>query len=339
MEIWRFKMINLILILLVLFPSLSINAQKEAESRHYAVNLSVWYPLSLNKTKLDSTNLNLSLFYGRVGHVRGLDLGGIVSVVEKDLTGVEVCGLSGIVKNNTNGGQISGLFNMAGKDFKGMQLSGLMNFTGDNGTGVQISGLLNMVGNNMRGLQLGLVNVAGHMRGVQVGIVNVAKKQSGLPIGLVNLGQDGNCSWISWASNLVGVQSGLKIQLGSIYTILSLGSFNLYKDIEPSLAYGFHYGLHVPLKRCYLNIDMGVTKIDNKSLFYSSKGEIDQTMLDVRGILGFRISRQFALFLGAGLARIYDHKTSYSEGEYQFTFLAGVELFQFNFLKHKVTRK
>ena len=94
------------------------------KSRHYFLNASIFYPLSINKTKNDSANINLSLFYGHIGSVEGVDLGGFVSVIKNELKGLQITGFAGITGDYTSGIQISGLFNIAGDQLKGAQLAG-----------------------------------------------------------------------------------------------------------------------------------------------------------------------------------------------------------------------
>ena len=48
--------------------------KKESQGQHYPFNFSIYYPLSINKSKKDSVNLNFSLVYGHVGSVEGIDL-------------------------------------------------------------------------------------------------------------------------------------------------------------------------------------------------------------------------------------------------------------------------
>ena len=43
------------------------NERDWEEGRHYFINLSLYYPISINRSKHDSANINLSLIYGHVG--------------------------------------------------------------------------------------------------------------------------------------------------------------------------------------------------------------------------------------------------------------------------------
>ncbi len=95
--------------------------EEKEEGKKYTVNLSLWHPVSINKTKHDTVNLNLSLLYGRVGYVNGLDLSLIASVITHDLEGVQLCGGFNISGNNFTGLQAVGLFNIVGEKTEGVQ--------------------------------------------------------------------------------------------------------------------------------------------------------------------------------------------------------------------------
>ena len=61
--------------------------EEERDSKHYFFNGSIYYPFSINQNKFDSANINLSLIYGHVGRVNGLDLSLFGSAVEDEVRG------------------------------------------------------------------------------------------------------------------------------------------------------------------------------------------------------------------------------------------------------------
>lgn len=401
---------------------LATDLQSEPKGRHLFFNLSIFYPLSINKSKYDSANINLSLFYGRVGRVRGFDLAGGVSVVEDDVRGLQIAGLAGVCGSGLTGGQIAGLFAVAGDELSGVQISGLFNVCGENGKGFQVSsfmnvtgnsflgiqaaGILNVVGEESKGLQaaglmnvtgsmyqgiqgamgwnvvgescggiqaagvfnvtgerfrglqaagifnvvgerltglqagclnaaatsagvqIGLANAAGDLEGVQIGLVNYSKNTKGVPIGPVNISRyDGRMRWISWASNLAGVNSGVKFSIKRIYSIIALGSVNFIDEGNECLAYSCFYGLSFPLDSFSLNTDVGFMYIDNVTLFRSQMGNPDQQAIMLRASLNKRLSNTFSLFAGGGLSYIKERGTPAGSSEFQPVFFAGLELF------------
>ena len=158
--------ILLTLLFFSLFASGSVPGQEEenvfVEEKHYFLNLSLYYPISINQSRYDTANINLSLIYGRVGRVHGLDLSLAGAVIENELRGVQIAGLAAIVGDSGQGLQLSGLMCVAGQGFQGIQSSGLMNVAGERFTGWQSAGLMNIIGEEGGGLQIGgLANIAG----------------------------------------------------------------------------------------------------------------------------------------------------------------------------------
>jgi hypothetical protein len=130
--------------------------------RHYVLNLALWYPTSINRTKHDSSNINLTLFYGRMGTVKGLDLAIGASALEDGLEGFQIAGFSGVSGQNTSGAQVSGLVSVTGENLTGGQVSGLINVTGSAALGFQIAGGMNISGDTLEGFQAsGIMNIAG----------------------------------------------------------------------------------------------------------------------------------------------------------------------------------
>jgi len=373
---------------------------------NYFLNLSLYYPVSINKTKYDRVNLNLGLIYSRVGYVYGLDLSVIGSAITYHMEGVQLCGLGGVIGNSGKGIQLAGLMtvsgesfiggqgsflmNIAGDSLTGVQATGLMNIAGDEGYGIQVAGLANIMGDRGRGLQLsggfnivgdefhgiqavglfnvvgdslfgaqaaflfnvtggdlkvvqlgscniaahsegaqiGLANIAGTSNGVQIGIVNYTKNENtGLPIGPINLAENGRVRGILWGGNLVGLTGGAKFIIGPMYSIASLGFFNLDDNINSSVSYGFHYGMWFPLKRLSLNADLGYRYRDNAPLFKKSLEKPDQHILEARLTLEIPLSEKLSLIVGTGIGRAFDTGKHIDTGKTSPLFTAGIEFF------------
>jgi hypothetical protein len=401
---------------------LAADLQSEPRGRHLFFNFSICYPVSINQSKYDSTNINLSLFYGRVGQVHGFDLATGVSSVEHEVKGLQVAGLAGVCGSAFTGVQIAGLFAVAGDELSGLQVSGLFSVCGEQGEGLQASGFMNVTGNSFRGIQVagfmnvvgeeskglqaallmnvtgntyqgiqatggwnvvgescggiqaaglfnvtgerfrglqaagifnvvgehlnglqagclnaastsagvqvGLFNAAGDLEGVQIGLVNYSKNTNGVPVGLVNLSKyDGRMRWISWASNLTGVNSGVKFSIKRIYSIVALGSINFTNDNNECLAYSCFYGLSFPLNSISLNTDIGYMYIDNATLFRSQMGAPDQQVIMLRASLNKKLSNTLSLFAGGGLSHIKERAAPAGSSKFQPVFFAGLELF------------
>lgn len=236
--------------------------EEKEEGKKYAVNLSLWHPVSINKTKHDTVNLNLSLLYGKVGYVNGLDLSLIASVITHDLEGVQLCGLAGVVGDTGTGIQLSllsnvtgesftgvqatGLVNIVGNDFTGIQFAGLLNITGETGSGIQASGLFNIAGENYSGIQLcGGFNISGNnFTGLQaVGLFNiVGEKTEGVQAaGLFNVTGDTlrglQVAAFNIAANSAGAQVGI-VNVAGETKGLQLGLVNYTKEENKGVPIG-----------------------------------------------------------------------------------------------------
>lgn len=221
----RVKISGFFLILILLSFGYPVAAQKEDSDpgQHYVVNFSLYYPISLNKTEFDRVNLNLSLAYGKVGSVQGLDLSCGVSAVHSSLQGLQVCGLLGVVGESGLGIQISGLLSIAGENFLGLQASSLINIAGEDFKGIQTTGLMNIIGQEGMAFQAtGLGNIAGErLAGIQAsGLFNV-------------VGEDFKGIQASGLFNVVGERcfgiqaAGLFSVTGEVLRGLQAGTFNI----------------------------------------------------------------------------------------------------------------
>jgi hypothetical protein len=392
--------------------SLQILAQEKEEEpillpRHYAVNLSLWYPVSINKTKHDSANINLTLLYGRIGTVRGLDLSIGTSALEKGLEGFQLAGLVGVTGEYVSGAQVSGLINVCGEDLKGGQIGGLMNITGTEGQGFQIAGGMNISGENLHGfqasgffnivgerfqglqatggfnivgedctgyqgaglfniagedftglqksglfniggenltgaqigifniapyfsdgVQIGIFNVSAEMRGFQLGLVNWNRETFGIPVGLVNVSKmEGHIRWISWGSNISGINSGVKFEVDKIYSIVSLGFYNYYLGKGTALSYAGYYGFYLFQETSSFSIDLGYMYVDNTKIFSSNPEEADQHVILTRALMSIAVSSRVSLIGGGGLSYIVDRHKSFDRGEVYPIFFFGVEAY------------
>lgn len=427
----RFRIIATVVILalsLLCVSKLQIAAQEEEEGpahspRHYPVNLSLWYPLSINRSQHDSANVNLTLLYGRMGSVKGLDLAIGASALTSELKGIQITGIAGIAGDSASGVQVNGLTSVAGDDIKGGQISGLINVTGNTGKGFQVAGgmniagdhlqgiqasglfnivgeelsgfqatgAFNIVGNQLRGfqaaggfnvvgescvgfqgaglfnvtgdnfkglqaaglfnvvgeeltgaqigtfnvaprfskaIQIGIINVSDEMSGFQLGIVNWNGETHGIPVGFVNVSKrEGRIRWINWGSNLCGINSGVKFEVGKIYSIVALGYGNLMKDKGSALSYAGYYGWYVYRAEVAIGVDVGYMYMDNKKIFTSSPEEPDQNILIGRVHAVYDISSTVSFIGGVGLSYVAERHRSFGDGKFRPIVFLGIEIF------------
>lgn len=339
----------LIVLLLILITSFVFAQTKETRDSEWTgdpenyltVNLSVFYPLSINKNDDVSTNFNLSLFYGRVGYVKGVELSSLVNHVKKNVLGFESAGILNVVGGEMKGFQSAGVVNYVGNNFIGFQTAGTVNYTGGNYNGVQIAGTLNYIKGDLTGLQVSVINIAKNVKGSQIGVVNISKRINGIPIGLINYAQEGKVHPIVWYSNIIQTNIGIKFAVNNyFYSMLSCGYNNQVNETEKSLAFGYYMGFHLPINmdgyyvlgfvelgKLYFDADLGFLTVDNDELFKMDKGVKNQNMLQGRFIIGYELWAGLSLFTGVGENYTFDHDQEVSEGKSETLFLAGIQLF------------
>ena len=342
----------LILILVMLLMTFTIKAQQGSDSNEsendgtyeeMGFNLSVFYPLSINKNDDVVTNFNLSLLYGRVGSVSGVELGGLVNYVKRDVSGLELSGIVNIVGTGMKGWQMAGIYNYVGGDASFIQDAGIANLVEGDFTGAQFAGIVNIIKGELNGLQSSVVNIAGDVygvqmgtvnigaavSGVQIGVINIADKIDGIPIGLINIAKQGNVHALAWGSNIILMNVGVKFAVNDyFYSILSGGYNNNSINMAKSLAVGYHMGLHFPIQNnFYLESDIGWYLVDNDKLFKEEEGIVNQNMLQLRLIACYKIAESLSLFAGIGNNYSVDDDSKFSDGKSEIMFMAGLQLF------------
>jgi len=211
------------IMLLALVLLLGASPAASAEPAHHPVNFSLYFPVGTNQDPDISTNFRMSLIYGRVGEVRGVDFNAGVSIIQRDMRGLhatllysKVAGdfkgveFAGLVNNiygdvsglqfsglvNFNHGHMSGLqyasmFNAVEGGFSGAQVSSVLNTNRGDGGFLQLAGLANMNEGDFRGGQIGLFNFgSSHFKGFQAGLFNTVAWMHGLQVGLINMGYE-----------------------------------------------------------------------------------------------------------------------------------------------------
>lgn len=281
------------------------------QERRVAV-FSFVYPLATNAGKPDvRTALSLSLFYGRVGTVKGFELGLGVTTATRDTQGAQIAGAAAVVDGRAHGWQLatgavlalgggevaqtSGGFNLAAGDVRGFQLAAGANAAPGNLRGAQVGGV--NIGGEVRGAQIGIVNIAsGRVRGAQVGVVNIASEVDGASIGLVSIGSD-SVHPVVWSSNLAYLNAGVKFTTRYVYTLVAIGTGTNevgFDDARHVLTFGI--GGTIPIaSRVTLDIETAYSEQD-----VSGPGAVNRSY-HLRAISGYAFAKHFRLVAGFGL--------------------------------------
>jgi hypothetical protein len=195
------------------------------EAPQHTAYLALFHPVATSRHPETEANVRLSLFYGRVGSLHGLDLNAAVSRVGKGGlrgvawttyyahvvgeqrglmatlgvnrvqgygSGVQAAGIANYHEAAFKGVQLSSLFNFAAGEMNGIQATTLYNLAEVGVTGIQLSGVASIAGGFVSGAQLsGLFNHAnGGLKGVQLAALNSAPVARGLQAGVINLADE-----------------------------------------------------------------------------------------------------------------------------------------------------
>ncbi len=157
-----------------------------------------------------TNNISMNVLWGNNGGVDGLEVGGGINMVQRDVKGFQAAGLGNKVGRNVTGTQVGGLFNYTGGTTRGLQAAGIVNFA-HKAEAAQAAGLMNIVENDVTGMQAsGLFNkVGGHANALQAA-------------SLFNASGGNSKVQAAGAFNISGGVA--KIQFG--------GVFNMAKDVE-----------------------------------------------------------------------------------------------------------
>ena len=244
------------------------DVRQKDELKSFPAQFSIYFPSFGTQGRQSADymyNFSLNLFYGKIGGLNGLEISGLVGVVERSVNGIQIAGLGSIVGDKMKGLQIASLASIVGDSMKGLQIAGLASIIGDNMKGSQITGLASIVGDKMKGLQIaclasivgdkmkglqiaGLASIVGdNMKGLQIaGLASVVgDNMKGLQIaGIYNRGGDvtglqiGVCNR---SKTLKGLQIGLisvndSIEKGGSLSLVNIVKRGFYREWELSFS-------------------------------------------------------------------------------------------------------
>lgn len=253
------------------------------------VNISLWHPIAIGSDSTRKTRLSLGLLQSRTnninglglnliggevhGQMKGLEVGGIYSYIEKDLKGISFGGLLNVVKGGGKGLTISGLLNMSVdaykgfqfsgvsnmsiKEMKGFQISSIYNVASSNVSGfqfagisniaakgsktVQVSGIFNISLEGLKGIQISPTNFADTIKGIQFGVVNVSRKvEKGLQLGFINFHSDSTGIHLAFLNMTPKSRINMQLSIGN-FTLLNVASIIRNRNNYMTLGLGFSY--------------------------------------------------------------------------------------------------
>lgn len=133
---------------------------------------------NLSTNGLITNNLSLNILAGYSNGTAGVEIGGILNMVNGNAKWVQLAGMSNLVGGSYEGIQVGGILNSVRGSLKGVQVGGIANMVGGDFIGVQIGGITNLTHKDFAGVQVsGISSISrGDVYGIQVsGIFSGAK--------------------------------------------------------------------------------------------------------------------------------------------------------------------
>jgi hypothetical protein len=318
---------------LVCLFSASLPLRASAQAHHF-INLSLWYPISTNQNPENSANFRLSLIYGRLGTVKGLDLNLIAALLHQDMKGLQVNGiysevrgelqgiqftggvnfvhgdaagiqvglLTSFDKGHFSGLQYSSLFNYVGTGLSGAQLSAVLNLADGDGSFLQVSSVANVSGGKFTGLQAGTFFNYTYDRlvGVQIGGGNFAETLSGVQVGIGNFAAEANGLQIG-VLNQVAVQNGIPIGLVNTARGMDVDWVTFANSLSP-----INTGIRMTVRRFYSILSAGGHDLQ--------KGHTETGFLSWNYGYAFPVSGAFSIDADLGFTHIFpqDQKSQFA---------------------------
>lgn len=245
-----------------------------------AVTVGVVHPLATNANRPDvTTNVDLSILWGRVGKIEGAQIGGAFVSASRGVRGAQIGGAAAIAAGPVSGAQVAGAANVATEGISGAQVAP-----------VNVAG-------SVDGVQLGVVNVGRRVRGLQVGLVNIADDVDGGAIGLVSISRN-SVHPIVWASNLQYTNAGVKFSNKYVFTMVG-AHYGTHETEFDDVGLTAAIGGHVPLPaRFDLELQGSLTQLAPWGS--RSRGK-ENTWVAPQIVGGYSVATHLRVFVGGGV--------------------------------------
>ncbi|GAB5539508.1 MAG: hypothetical protein Salg2KO_16110 [Salibacteraceae bacterium] len=182
-----------------------------------------------------TSTVSINLLSGYTAAVEGVEVGGVLNIVRRDVTGVQASGFGNVVGGKVQGVQAAGFFNNTLGSVSGAQLAGFTNVLLDTIYGVQASGFLNVLKGTCYGAQLGgFANFATrNSNGIQAsGFMNVTKDT----VFKVQIAGFGNAAGVLEGGQAAGFFNHVN---GTVSGIQAAGFANSASDVRGLQIAGF----------------------------------------------------------------------------------------------------
>ena len=243
--------------------------------------------------------------------VRGLQASGLVNVVGGSVSGADLA-KKGEYRESV-GVQLAGLVNVVDQRMDGVQLAGIGNVVGEDAEGVQVAGLFNTNKGDTDIQVSSIFNHAKYVKNTQIGLVNVCDSIGGVSVGLVNIVKGGMNSY-----NRAELGTSL---LFDLTTGLKFGTYKFYNQVKFSgefigsnKAWGLGYGLGTSMKmspRSLVNLEILAMQINEDGFWTNDLNLLNQIHLS----FDYKISKNASFYAGPTLNILVSNRQD-TEGNY-----------------------
>jgi len=263
--------------------------------------------------------------YGR-GMFRGFQYASLFNYAEKDFVGVQLTSMYNLANADARYAQIASIVNIVSGSFRGLQASGGINYVQEEARGLQ-AGLFDYA-HTIHGAQIALLNVAGTAHAAQLGAVNVARKNDVFALGLVSVANNGGADWVSFASNLAAINTGVRTSLLGFYSMFTLGVGDVQEERGDTAFLTWNYGYGFGLwRRWSLDTDLGFVHVMPQSSDDPAENDRLHYALQARALGEWRLSERTSVFGGAGLSTVFSEYSTTATTEIDPLVVLGVSLY------------
>jgi len=208
---------------------------------------------------------SLNLLAGYNGGVQGLEIGGMVNLVRKNMNGVQIAGFGNAVGGECHGVQIAGFFNHNLGAMNGTQISGFYNYNSSKTKGLQIAGFTNYA-KELEGVQIaGFLNRAKTLKGFQLGIINIADTLNGASFGLFNYVRTGLHQFEIGYNYAGDLQLAFRSGTDAFYTHFNIFAAPAIETSNPWVGFGYGIGHNFKISKAFLiNLEVQSQQITKK---------------------------------------------------------------------------
>jgi hypothetical protein len=265
--------------------------------------------------------LSFNILAGYSLGVNGVEMGGVLNLVRRDIKGLQMSGMGNLVGRDVDGLQMAGTFNVVGRRLDGMQMAGAVNVGIGEVTGMQVAGFANVAIGKLRGWQFAPYNFARVVAdGHQIGVFNYADSSATTPFGFISFVRKNGYRRLELSTDELNyLNLSFKTGVHRFYNIFTAG-FSFLQANKPVVSLGYGVGTALNFGRGWLmNLD-GVgstfTRFDEQTL-------ADFTQhFRLSASIEKKISRHVALAAGPSLNwLVSDGRTLNTDRSYMFNFL------------------